>query len=55
METSMDTNQVCTFAIRAFAVVGVTAAFFPTLTRSRGVLGMTFLGALIAVAILWSH
>jgi mannose/fructose/N-acetylgalactosamine-specific phosphotransferase system component IID len=51
----LDTNQVCTFAIRAFAVVGVTAAFFPALTKSRSVLGMTFLGALVACAILWSH
>lgn len=51
----MNTNEVCTFATRAFAVVGVTAAFFPSLTKSRGVLGMTFLGALIACAILWSR
>ena len=51
----MDTNQVCTLALRAFAVVGVTAAFFPTLTRSRGALGMTFVGALVAVAIVWGR
>ncbi|MFP3564721.1 hypothetical protein [Paraburkholderia sp. SIMBA_030] len=51
----MTTDQICTLAIRAFAVVGVTAAFFPTLTRSRGALGMTFVSALIAVAIVWGH
>jgi hypothetical protein len=51
----MDTSQVGTLALRAFALVGVTAAFFPSLTRSRGALGVTFVGALIAVAILWGH
>ena len=51
----MDTNQVCTLGIRAFALLGVTSAFFPSLTKSRGAIGMTFLGALIAVAILWSR
>jgi hypothetical protein len=51
----MDTNQVCTAAMKAFAVVGVAAAFFPSLTKSRGVLGMMFIGALIVVAILWSR
>lgn len=49
----MDTIQVGTLALRAFAIVGLTAAFFPSLTRSRGALGMTFVGALIAVAIVW--
>lgn len=51
----MDTNQVCGAAVKAFAVVGVAAAFFPALAKSRGTLGVTFVIALVACSILWSH
>jgi nucleoside recognition membrane protein YjiH len=51
----MDVNQISTAALRAFALVGIAAAFLPALARNRARLGVTFVAALLAVAILWSN
>ena len=51
----MDVNQLSTAALRAFALVGIAAAFAPPLARSRKRLAVTFVASLAAAAILWSH
>jgi len=51
----MNADPICTAALRAFALVGIAAAFAPALARNRARLGVTFVAALLAVAILWSN
>ncbi|MBW9102921.1 hypothetical protein [Paraburkholderia phenoliruptrix] len=51
----MNADLICTAALRAFALVGIAAAFAPALARNRKRLVVTFVAALAAVAILWSH
>ena len=51
----MDVDQISTAALRAFAIVGVSAAFVPALARNRVRLAVTFALAMGAVAILWGR
>jgi uncharacterized membrane protein len=51
----MDMNHISTAALRAFALVGVAAAFAPALARNRVRLAVTFVAAFAAVSILWSR